>query len=391
MNLDLFLILNILTVATGLVWLMDMLFLNPQRRKSLLETPVGNATKKSGTKDAAQINLDKEPIYVEYSKALFPLLLIIFIFRSFSASVDYGLVLVIATAVTGLIWLIDKLAFEAKRKKAFETLQQKNQLSGEALPEEALSEEIMETLGQDPLIVEYAKSFFPLILFILVLRSFLFEPFKIPSGSMKPTLEIGDFVLVNKFSYGIRLPVTNQKIFSISDPERGDVFVFRFPLDPRIDYIKRVIGLPGDTIVYRDKQIYIQPACESVSTICPGPEKVKTTLLARNGYHDLNGDVLDLVEEDLMGVKHQILHDPRVSDYQMMQHFNKYCMNGHNTWKVPPGHYFAMGDNREHSSDSRVWCFMPEENLVGKAVAIWMHWNSDEKYKVDFSRIGGID
>jgi len=255
-----------------------------------------------------------------------------------------------------------------------------------------LAEEEQAILYQDPLLVEYAKSFFPVILIILILRSFFFEPFKIPSGSMKPTLEIGDFVLVNKFSYGVKLPVNHQKIMSYGEPQRGDVFVFRYPGDPKIDYIKRVIGLPGDTIVYKDKDIYIKPACLAIKNdqACPALEKIPAKLLERDGYKDLNGSKLDLYEEDLLGVSHQILHDPTIDEYTLVSNFKQKCMNGYNEWTIPQNHYFAMGDNREHSADSRFWCFVPEENLVGRAVAIWMHFNWDEKYKLDFSRIGAI-
>ncbi len=376
-------ILNVLTVATGVVWLMDVFVMNPKRRHGLVEALAEQGAKvapKSSKK--VQVAEKQEPVYVEYSKAFFPLLLIIFMFRNFTESVDYGLVLVIATTVTGIIWLIDKLAFESKRKQKLLELQKKHP---------KISEEILSNLNQDPLVVEYAKSFFPVILLILFLRSFLFEPFKIPSGSMKPTLEVGDFVLVNKFNYGIRLPVTNKKILSFREPERGEVFVFRYPGDPRLDYIKRVIGLPGDTIIYQDKQIYIQPACSAVVTDCPKLQKVESKLLERNGYLDTKGYRLDRFEEQIFGVKHQILHDPSIPDYRLTMEFNQQCMQGRNQWKVPEGHYFAMGDNREHSADSRFWCFVPEENLVGRAVAIWMHWNWDEKYKIDLTRIGSID
>ncbi len=378
-------ILNAATIIAGIIGLVDILIWEPRRRVAILKLT------KSGSHDEEKAReIAKEPAYVEIAKFSFPLLLIFVLFRSFSDSVDYGLVLIIATAVSGLIWLVDKILWERKRKQAVTNLKKEH----EKLPQIAF-----DAVAREPVIVEYAKAFFPIILIIVILRSFLFEPFKIPSGSMKPTLEIGDFVLVNKFAYGVRLPVTNTKIFDTGSPKRGDVFVFRYPGNPwqqlsddeKVDYIKRVIGLPGDTILYRNRQLYIKPKCTKEMKICPKATKIDTKMIAKNGYFDRKDQMnLDILEEDLLGVKHKILHDNHVSEYNFELQFEYRCMQGEKEWVVPEKHYFAMGDNREHSADSRFWCFVPEENLVGKAVAIWMNWNSKNKYYIDFSRIGGI-
>ncbi len=216
----------------------------------------------------------------------------------------------------------------------------------------------------EPLLVEYARSFFPVVLIVLILRSFLVEPFRIPSGSMMPTLLIGDFILVNKFTYGIRLPVLNKKLVELNRPERGDIVVFRYPKQPKVDYIKRVIGLPGDKIAYYNKKVYING--KPVSQVSLGSYK---------GVGQ--GETMTGAEhfvENLHSVEHSILirhGQPSVESVYI----------------VPNGHYFVMGDNRDNSNDSRYWGTVPEANLVGKAFFIWMNW--DLQYKgVDFGRIG---
>ena len=383
MNLTIF--LNVLTFIAGVVGLLDILLWEPERRREVLRVT------KSGSFDQEKVAaIAKEPSYVEIAKFFFPLLLIFVLFRSFSDSVNYGLVLIIAAAVSGFIWLVDKFLWETKRKEAFQKLKESQQ----NLPKIAF-----DAVSREPVIVEYAKAFFPIIVVIVVLRSFLFEPFKIPSGSMKPTLEIGDFVLVNKFSYGIRLPVTHQKLIDTGEPQRGEVFVFRFPGNPweenkekeSVDYIKRVIGLPGDTIVYLNRELYIKPACKKTMKKCPSLSKVPTKLLAKGGYFDTKEKRnMDLLEETINGKKHKMLHDPAMTRFNIEGQFWTQCMHAQDEWVIPKGHYFAMGDNREHSADSRFWCFVPEENLVGKAVAIWMNWNTNNKFFINLSRIGWI-
>ena len=209
--------------------------------------------------------------------------------------------------------------------------------------------------GKDVL-VEYSRSFFPVLLFVLIIRSFVFEPFRIPSGSMMPTLLEGDFIFVKKYSYGLRLPVTETKVIETGEPRRGDVVVFRLPSDPSINYIKRVIGLPGDTVVYERHRLTING------------ERVN---LERSDDGEWNAPVY---VEDLDGRLHDILvMSPEYSTRD-------------NTYRVPEGHYFVMGDNRDRSKDSRFIGAIPEEFLVGEAVRIWMHfvpWNMP-----DWGRIG---
>lgn len=251
---------------------------------------------------------------------------------------NFPLILVIATFVTGLVWLVDALVFAPRRRARA-----------------ARSEH------DEPLLVEYARSFFPVLLVVLLLRSFLFEPFRIPSGSMIPSLLVGDFILVSKFSYGVRLPVINTKILDTGEPERGDVAVFRYPLDPSLDYIKRVVGLPGDTVVYRDKTFYING--EEIPVSGDQPYEMPGTDAIQRG--------VSLREEALGDVTHDIL----VEDGQP-------SIDGE--FQVPEGHYLMVGDNRDNSNDGRFWGFVPEENLVGKAKYIWMHWSGG----VLWSRLG---
>jgi len=257
--------------------------------------------------------------------------------------------LVGVTFVTGVVWGIDRLFF-AKRRAA------------EMPPGEA---------PREPILVEYSRSFFPVLLTVLLFRSFLAEPFRIPSGSMMPTLLVGDFILVNKFAYGIRLPVLDKKIIEVGEPERGDVVVFRFPKDPSQDYIKRVIGKPGDDVTYRNKKLYVN-----------GKEMPQET---RGAYTGNDAESRELARgsaesfiEQLDTVQHQIITVP---GGQVGPDF---------TVQVPAGHYFVMGDNRDRSSDSRVWGFVPEENLVGKAFVIWMAWRGFDNGIIDFSRLGTV-
>jgi len=191
------------------------------------------------------------------------------------------------------------------------------------------------------------------ILAVLLLRSFLVEPFRIPSGSMMPTLLVGDFILVNKYAYGIRLPVLNTKVADLGSPERGDVVVFRFPKDPSIDYIKRVVGVPGDRVEYRNKTLYING--EQVAQIPAGSYIGSGSGLSMSGA--------DVRREALGEVEHDILVVPNMRGVPA-------------DVVVPDDHYFVMGDNRDNSNDSRYWGFVPDENLVGKAFMIWMNWDS---------------
>ena len=250
---------------------------------------------------------------------------------------SFPALMVTLVAVTGLIWLLDKWFWASNRG-----------------PHE-----------DDPIIVEYAKSFFPILLAVLIVRSFFIEPFRIPSASMVPTLRIGDFILVNKFDYGIRLPVLNSKVIEMGSPERGDVVVFRYPPNPQIDYIKRVVGLPGDHVQYKDKIVYIN-----------GKEMTQTL---QNKAVDLLGIVAaqdKVLTERLDDVSHQIAMAPGKQRAQV-------------DMIIPASEYFVMGDNRDNSSDSRFWGTVPEENLVGKAFYIWMSWDCNaSKVCINLERIG---
>lgn len=270
---------------------------------------------------------------------------------------DFPTFLVLATLITGMIWLTDYFFFGPKRK--------------------ALVDHGGET-AKEPLLVEYSRSFFPIILIVLLLRSFLVEPFRIPSGSMMPTLLVGDFILVNKFTYGLRLPVSNKKIIHMNEPQRGDVVVFKYPKNPTVDYIKRVVGIPGDKIDYQNKTLYVngQPQAQT-----PIGKFVGTGRNARE-----NG-MLKRVET-LTGKEHAILVNPATPDFS---YSCQELLRGPIT--IPDHHYFAMGDNRDNSNDSRCWGLVPEENLVGKAFGIWMSWDTNRSgFPIAWERLGnGIE
>lgn len=213
--------------------------------------------------------------------------------------------------------------------------------------------------------IDIARSLFPILLIVLVIRSFIIEPFRIPSGSMLPTLEIGDFIMVNKFTYGLKLPVFHTMLIATSTPERGDVVVFRYPDDPTKDYIKRIIGLPGDRIAYKDKLVYINDI----------PAAQMTNARDKQPYSNLYGRELFRKTEYLGVRKHEILLADSLRGRRGRE------------WQVPEDSYFVMGDNRDNSNDSRAWGFVPAANLVGKAFFIWMNWNHYEG-EVKLSRIG---
>ena len=282
-------------------------------------------------------------------------------------SINFPLLLVIAVAVCGVLALVDLVLLAPRRRSAIATYEGQ---VGEPDPE------VLDRLNKEPLLIEYGKSFFPVLAIVLVLRSFLVEPFQIPSGSMKPTLEVGDFILVNKFAYGIRLPVLDNKVIEVGDPLRGDVMVFRYPSDPNINYIKRVIGLPGDRIAYSSgKHLTIngQPVAEKLLGEEPG------TLGSAMLYEEQLGEAEHLIRKEM----------------------KRYRMEPGREWVVPQGHYFMMGDNRDNSNDSRYWNdpriprdllgMVPDRNIVGKAFAVWMSWPDPKLRNMpNFSRVGLI-
>ena len=299
----------------------------------------------------------------------------------------FSLILSIITLVSGLIWLIDATMFAPKRRKNLALAEAK---------QSDLSDEVKESITRESTLVEFAHSIFPVIAFVLILRSFIYEPFQIPSGSMKPTLLVGDFILVEKFSYGLRDPVWRSKLIETGEPERGDVFVFKYPEDPKIDYIKRVIGLPGDRIVYQNKQFLIQPKCDD-STNCPPAKAIKLNNVNR-GEFTQQGVPLARYTEQLGAAEHDILINPSRPDYS--SHFFEQSGTAVGEFIVPEGEYFAIGDNRDNSTDSRFWGFVPEANLVGKAVAIWISFEFERPASswlpswvpsdIRFDRVGAI-
>lgn len=280
---------------------------------------------------------------------------------------NFPLMLVIAVAVCGALALLDLLVLAPRRRAAIAAYQSSvNQVDPQAL----------QKLAREPVLVEYGKSFFPVLALVLVLRSFLVEPFQIPSGSMKPTLEVGDFILVNKFAYGLRLPVLDTKVVDIGEPQRGDVMVFRFPSDPNVNYIKRVVGLPGDHVRYSsDKRLFIngQPVAEQLIGDEPG------SLGSARLYTERLGEAEHLVRKEM----------------------RRYRIEPDREWTVPAGHYFMVGDNRDNSNDSRYWDdpsiapelhgMVPDRNIVGKAFAVWMSWPEPKLSNLPtFSRVGLI-
>lgn len=250
-------------------------------------------------------------------------------------------ILVVLTLLSGLVWLLDKLFFAKHRVPAFG-----------------------EDVAKDPVLVDYAKAFFPILALVLGLRSFVAEPFRIPSSSMMPTLLIGDFILVNKFAYGLRLPINNHKFVSIGEPARGDVVVFRPPQHPREDWIKRVIGVPGDHIGYHDHKVSVNGR--------ELPYRVEGVYTGAGQGAGETGD--NRLTEGLPGHPHYVLE----REFSMAE----------GDWTVPAGHYFVMGDNRGNSEDSRFWGFLPEANLRGKAFMVWMNFDASADHWVDVSRIG---
>lgn len=256
---------------------------------------------------------------------------------------SFAAVLLLATVTTGAIWAVDHFLL---RKKRLET--------------------------GEPVLVEMARSFFPVLAIVFLLRSFLYEPFKIPSESMLPTLEAGDFILVNKFTYGIRIPVLNEKITEGNAPKRGDVMVFRYPVDPRKDFIKRIVGIPGDVVTYKNKRLTVNGTPIPVSTIGSQTHADANLLLRR----------FEVFGEKLGEKEHRAYVDPQMPTVNLggVRNFpnaeNCEYNNEGVTCKVPAGHYFMMGDNRDNSDDSRYWGFVPERNIVGQAVLIWMNFGA---------------
>ncbi len=256
---------------------------------------------------------------------------------------DFAAILLVLVVVSGAIWAYDALILAPGRAKAKDE-------EGKEIPE--------------PKIVDFSRSFFPIFLIVLLLRSFLVEPFRIPSGSMMPTLLIGDFILVNKFTYGIRLPVLNTKVIQAGSPKRGDIVVFRFPEDPSIPFIKRIVGLPGDRVAYYEKILYINGK--------PMKQESLGTYTDSGSGRSMNGALMR--REYLDDLEHSIL-------------LRSAARSVEGESEIPQGHYFVLGDNRDNSRDSRFWGTVPDENLIGKAFFIWMNLDWDNG-SVGWDRIG---
>ncbi len=351
-------LLSWLALPVTLICIVDDWFLRP--RRTLAAAP------------GAQVVRDSTLMTLLYTAL--PVLLIAAVVRLLvSESLDFSAVLLAITVVTGVVWGIDSWLFKPGRLAA------------------------AQAAGRDPALVaepgtvDYARSFFPVALVVLLLRSFIFEPFRIPSDSMMPTLLDGDFIIVNKYAYGLRLPVINKKVVAIGEPQRGDVVVFRFPPNPSVNFIKRLVGLPGDHVEVRDNHIYIngQPA-----PAVPGKERFSdgcyinfAVAHERLGEHEHIAMYCPVAIDrqpvlpgcNRRGVRGYVCGDEDSPGGMKIPDFDRV---------VPPGHYLMMGDNRDNSDDGRSWGFVPEENLVGRATRIWFNWDLGRSGGPVWSRIG---
>jgi signal peptidase I len=295
---------------------------------------------------------------------------------------NFALLLLLATVVTGAYWVAEKSIFLPRRRAAAEQLAAEQArrhaeldrigVKGDSVDIAAAQHKLLE----QPWWLDWTAGLFPVIVVVFLLRSFLFEPFKIPSGSMIPTLRVGDLILVNKFHYGVRLPVINTKIIANNEPQRGDVMVFRYPPQPSLDYIKRVVAVPGDEVAYLNKQLSVngQPVAKA-----PAPEffDADSMRYARQFEEQLGGKTYRTLNDD-----DRPAFIPGASDFPYKENC-RYSVEGV-VCKVPAGHYFMLGDNRDNSLDSRFWGFVPESNIVGKAFFVWMNFG-------DLGRIGSFE
>lgn len=285
--------------------------------------------------------------------------------------INLPLILMLAVAGTGLVWLYDLLFLRKARLAAISTVTANFAHLDEAQREtDEGYRKAYFAVAAEPALVEYSKSFFPVLFIVFALRSFIIEPFQIPSESMVPTLEVGDFIAVNKFAYGIRMPVFRNKLVPVGQPAHGDVMVF-FPPHKDTYYIKRVIGLPGDTISYVNNMLYVNGERVPQKLLVDEESEYQDDCAKYSGHYQIYEETLD----DVSYRTRKCTVPSRLS------------VNG--TWQVPQGHYLMMGDNRDNSSDGRDWGFVPEERIVGKAFAIWMHWDKFLSIP-SFSRVGLI-
>jgi signal peptidase I len=346
-----------LLLPVGFIVFIDDMFLRPRRR--LVALP----------------NASVEPGWLRLAYTVIPVLVLAGVLKLMMAEwVDFSLALVLVSAVGGVIWAFDALVLRGLRARAARA-------RGQAVP-----------AVPEPGSVDYARSMVPVVVVVLLLRSFLFEPFRIPSDSMMPTLLDGDFILVSKFSYGLRLPVTNTKILSIGEPQRGEVFVFRYPPNPKVNYVKRVVGLPGDRVQVRADQLTINGEVIALQKV--------------SDYNDGCYQNMQLSRERLGEHEHSVLHcfSPYSIARPPLPSCNRHIDRGYvctaatdenspdsgdsSEMLGPPGHYLAIGDNRDNSADSRFWGFVPEQNLVGRARRIWFNWDLQRTGGPNWGRIG---
>ncbi len=280
-------------------------------------------------------------------------------------SVYFPLILLILTIASAIIALVDKFCFEKKRRAALE-----------ALPDYAsMDKKAQKAFMKPPLLADYARSLFLVFLIVLVVRSFIVAPFRVPTGSMLPTIQLNDFLLVNKFAYGVRFPVFNTKIFNVGEPKTGDVVVFRYPPYPGVDYIKTVIGVPGDHISYINKQLYINGKKVPTHFLQTTIEPDNRNLALLYPKHKNLAGIVKAYRQDIGGHEHLIYDSPIVPPTNFKN------------LVVPKGEYLVMGDNRGNSEDSRYWGFVPEKNLIGKAFMVVFSWDA-QLHKVRWDRLG---
>lgn len=308
-----------LFILTGAVSFIDIVHWAPKRRMT---------------------HIEKIPSMIESARMIFVLLFVYGIYQLFFSKLNisyyFPIALTIVTILSGIIYGLDKIRWAKKRHAGRKT----------------------------PALIEFSRSFFPVFLIVLVIRSFIAQPYRVPTGSLEPTVLPNDFLLVTQYSYGLRLPITNTRFINIGEPKRGEIAVFHFPLDPTIDYVKRIVGLPGDHIIYKDKTFYINGIKATQRYIGPAID-----------YEDGADLPVREYEENLLGVKHPILINPDKED------------NNTSDFIVPQGMYFAVGDNRDDSWDSRQWGFVPEANFVGQAKFILLSYDIKAK-KLRWSRFG---
>lgn len=300
----------------------------------------------------------------------------------------FSVLLAVLSVVTGICWIYDFFKKRPERIRRYKA-------SAESVP--ALSKKERRKLLEPSGFIGQCASLFFIVLFVFLFRAFIIEPFRIPSGSMLPTLQSGDFIAVTKWSYGIRNPLTNDVLFRTGAPKRGDVVVFKYPEDTSVDYIKRVVGMPGDIVIYHDKQLYLIPA--------GSPEGTEPALISRSSkgsFIDESSSFakehFDVFEEQLGDVNHRIMINPNAPGFE--QNFFRQRGAPLAAWKVPDDCYFVMGDNRDNSADSRYWGFVPYDNLIGKTVGVWLSFDFNRKNtellpswipsSVNFDRIGGL-